>query len=318
MDIDALAASTAEATQLTATKVSTGYSWPETPRWHDGALHFSDMYNHKVLRMAADGTTEVYIDASGRQGVSEMPGSTEPNSTEIVLGGLGWLADGRAVVVSMHERLLLSWDGASLEVYADLRDLATSSLNDMVMDTDGRCYVTQLGYDLFKGEEPRNADILVVEPDGSAHALEGVGDFNGANGITVTADGTRIVVAEVGAAAITQLERAADGTASNRSVFAQLPWLPDGICLDEKGGVWAGLPGSGYVLRYEEGGAVSHAVPIPVEQAMGTAVILGGDDRSTLYIAAGLEVFDWAKSRDEGLGSIWTVEAPFTGGTNLP
>ncbi|MDX2676689.1 SMP-30/gluconolactonase/LRE family protein [Streptomyces sp. NY05-11A] len=308
----------AQAQPVTARCIATGYSWPEIPRWHQGTFYFSDMYNHRILRLADDGTHEVYIDESTRKPVAPEPGSQEPGDTEVVLGGLGWLPDGRALVVSMHERLVLAWDGAGLETYADLRPLAISSCNDMVVDADGRAYVTQLGYDLFKGEEPRDSFLIVVEPDGTARNVEEIGGLSCGNGVTLTGDGTQLIVAEVGANKITAVDREGDGTLTNRRTLAETPWLPDGICLDDQGGVWVGMPGCGYVGRFTEDGRMTHAVSIPVAEGMGVACVLGGPDRSTLYICAGLEVFDWAKSREEGLGTLWTAETEFTGGTNRP
>lgn len=313
-----LAEAVAQANLIPATKIATGFSWSEIPRWHDGAFWFSDMYNHCIVRIAEGGEPEKVIDASNRKALSPEPGGAPVADAEVVLGGMGWLPDGRLIVNSMHERVTLVWDGTSLDLYADLRNLAISSINDMVVDADGRAYVTQLGFDLFAGEEPRDSEILVIEPDGATHALAGVGEFACGNGITVTADGSKVIVAEVNGNRITQLDRAADGTVSNRRVFADTPWLPDGICLDEQGGVWAGMPGCGYVARFEEGGRMTDAVEIPMDQAMGTAVVLGGADRSTLYVAAGLEVFDWAKSREEGLGTIWTAPTPYSAGASRP
>lgn len=321
MDFEALAKASAEAvagaTPVSAEQLSIGYSWSESPRWHDGAFYFSDMYNHRVLTLDGAGVPTTYIDASERTPLAPEPGSTATGTTEVVLGGLGWLPDGRAIVVSMHERLLLIWDGTALEQYADLRDVATSSCNDMVVDADGRAYVTQLGYDLFAGEDPREAELIVVEPDGSAHNA-GVGTFKGANGIGLTADGRTLIAAENDGCRLTALDRASDGLLSGRRVWAELPWMPDGIAVDEAGGVWAGLPGSGWVGRFVEGGTATHAIQLPMDRAMGTAVGLGGADRSTLFIACGMEVFDWAKSRTEGLGSIWTAPAPHGAGTARP
>jgi sugar lactone lactonase YvrE len=310
-----LAEAAAQARQLVATKVSTGYSWTEIPRWHDGAFWFSDMYNHRIVRLDNAGRPTTVIDASERERLSPGPGIEEK---EVVLGGMGWLPDGRLLVNSMNERVVLVWDGASLELYADLRQLATSAINDMVVDADGRAYITQLGYDLFAGEEARDSALLIVEPDGSARIELSAGDLSCGNGITVTADGTQVVVAEVGANRITAFDRAPDGRLSNRRVFAELAWLPDGICLDEQGGVWAGLPGSGVVARFVEGGEMTDVINIPMDQGMGVACVLGGPDRDTLYICAGLEVFDWPKSRAEGLGSIWTTPTAYTAGANRP
>lgn len=313
-----LAEAAAQAKTIEAREVSVGYSWTEIPRWHDGALWFSDMYNHCVLRLADDGSTEKMVDASQRVALAPEPGGGDKPGEEVVLGGMGWLPDGRHIMNSMHERVVLTGSGDTLELYADLREIAQSSINDMVVDADGRAYITQLGYDLFTGETPQTAPLLVVEPDGSAHVAEGIGEIACGNGITVTADGAHVIVAEVDAACITVFDRATDGSLSNRRVFAQLPWLPDGICLDEAGGVWAGMPGSGYVSRFVEGGQMTHAIALPMDKAMGTAVVLGGTDRKTLYIACGMEVFDRAKSRSEGLGSIWVAETEHSAGASRP
>jgi sugar lactone lactonase YvrE len=307
----------AQARSLEARKVATGFSWPEIPRWHDGAFYFSDMYNHRVVRLREDGTAETVVDASERKALSVEPGGAPVADAEIVLGGMGWLPDGRLIVNSMHERVVLVWDGHELDVYADLRPLAISSINDMVVDADGRAYVTQLGFDLFAGEEPRDSPILVVDPDGSPRVASEVGEFSCANGIAITADGRQVATAEVNGNRIAVMDRDADGRLSDRRVLTETPWLPDGICLDAQGGVWAGMPGSGYVARFQ-GGRMTDAVAIPMDQAMGVACVLGGPDRSTLYVCAGLEVFDWAKSRDEGLGTVWTVDTEYTAGACRP
>jgi sugar lactone lactonase YvrE len=313
-----LAETVSAATAVTPRKIATGYSWPEIPRWHDGAFYFSDMYNHRIVRLADDGAQNVLLDASQRRPLSVDPDSEDLGDTDVVLGGMGWLPDGRLVVTSMNERILLVWDGKALELYADLRHLAIGPINDMVVDTVGRAYVTQLGYNLFRGEEPREAHIIVVEPDGRARNLEELGVFGGANGITISTDGSRVITAEVLTSRLTTLDRSENGSLTNRRVFADTPWLPDGICLDEDGGVWAGLPGSGVVARFVEGGEMTHVVPIPMEEGMGVACVFGGPERGRLYICAGLEVFDWPKSRAEGLGSIWVAETDFTGGGNRP
>lgn len=71
--------------------------------------------------------------------------------------GLGWLPDGTLLVVSVHDRQLLRFDGTTLEVHADLRPLVEADLNDMVVDGRGRAYVTNFGYDAEAGATPRPA-----------------------------------------------------------------------------------------------------------------------------------------------------------------
>ena len=56
---------------------------------------------------------------------------------------------------------------------------------------------------------------------------------------------------------------------------------PDGICLDEAGGIWVASPISNEALRIVEGGEVTDRIKV-TNQAY--ACMLGGNDGKTLYI----------------------------------
>jgi len=306
---DAISAAGAEV--LSPRLLAEGFSWPECPRWHDGEFWFSDMYNSVLRVLQDDGTTRVAVDATARRAATDVP---------IVLGGFGWLPDGRLIVNSMHEQLVLVHGGGApddLEVYADVSEYSLKAINDMVVDADGRAYVTQLGFDLFAGETPVTSPLIVVEPDGSTGIAEEVGPLSCANGIGISADGSQVFTAEVMANQVTVIDRSADGTLSNPRPFAACPFLPDGIGLDADGGVWAAMPGSGHVARFTPDG-MTHAVEIPLEKGVASACLLGGPDRSTLYLTVGTEVFDFEKSAREGLGAIWAVDVPTRGGDTRP
>ena len=103
-----------------------GLHFAEGPRWRDGRLYFSDFYDHAVKSVGLDGRTEVVIDV--------------PNQPS----GLGWLPDGRMLVVSMLDRKVLRWDPEGLVEHADLSSVATFHTNDMVVDGHGRAYVGKL------------------------------------------------------------------------------------------------------------------------------------------------------------------------------
>lgn len=293
-------------------KIATGFSWPECPRWHNDTFWFSDMYTATLKTLDAEGNATVVVDASGRRAGTDVP---------IVLGGFGWLPDGRLIVTSMHEKLVLVHGGngpEDLEVLADVSGFAQAAINDMVVDADGRAYVTQLGFDLFAGQDPVPSPLIVVEPDGTASTADEVGPLLCANGIAISADGTKVFTAEVMAQKITVIDRAADGTLSNPPrAFATCPFLPDGIGLDEDGGVWAAMPGSGYVARFTENG-MTDAIPLPLENGVASACLLGGPDRSTLCMTVGVEVFDFEKSAREALGSIWVADVSARGGATRP
>jgi sugar lactone lactonase YvrE len=194
--------------------------------------------------------------------------------------GLGWLPDGRMLIVSMEDKKLLRFDGRSLETHADLSALAPREINDLVVDAEGRAYVSQFGFDLHGQGEFRKTEILLVEPDGRARPAAGELAFP--NGMVITPDGRTLIVGESFAARLTAYDVAADGSLSNRRVFAKLEGaVPDGICLDAEGCVWVASPPSKACLRVREGGEVLERVGT---ETQAIACMLGGADRRTLFV----------------------------------
>jgi sugar lactone lactonase YvrE len=293
-----------------AERLTQGFSWTECPRWHDGRFHFSDMYNHRVVALSPTGEAEVLVDLGDREAL---------DGAEVVLAGSGYLPDGRLLVNSMFEKVVLVVSDGKAEVYADLRGLAVGPVNDMVVAADGRAYVTQLGFDLWAGEQPAPSPIIIVEPGGAARIAAGTEHLMGANGIALTADGGSLVTAEAFADKVVAFSVGADGELSDYRLFANIGELPDGMCLDAEGAAWVALPISGRVLRVADGGEVLAQATVPqMEAGSSTACVLGGEDRRTLYIACGFEVFDFVKSREGGQGSIWTARVDVPGGSTRP
>src|SRR5437764_1143240 len=88
-----------------------GLLFPEGPRWHDGRLWFSDMYAGTVFSADESGRRQEVVTVDARP------------------SGLGWLPDGRLLVVSMSDRRVLRLDPQGLVTHADLNTLVTGSLN---------------------------------------------------------------------------------------------------------------------------------------------------------------------------------------------
>ena len=197
--------------------------------------------------------------------------------------GLGWLPDGTLLIVSMRQRKLLAWDGSALRDFADLSDLASARCNDMVTDGQGRSYVGNFGFDMFAGEEPVPAELVLVDSNGEARVV--AEDLMFPNGTVITPDGKTLVVGESFAGRLTAFDIAEDGSLSNRRLWAQLEGaLPDGICLDTEGGIWVASPSSDEVLRVLVGGEVTDRIAL---QDGAYACMLGGADGRTLFIATG-------------------------------
>jgi sugar lactone lactonase YvrE len=226
--------------------------------------------------------------------------------------GLGWLPDGRLLVVSMEDRRLLRLDPGGLTEVADLSRFATFHCNDMVVDAQGRAYVGNFGFDLYAGVPHTTAVITLVLPNGAMRAAAEGLEFP--NGTVITPDGKTLIVGESFGARLTAFDVATDGTLTNRRVWAPLQSaVPDGICLDAEGAIWVASPISSEVLRVLEGGTVTHRVPIE-KQAF--ACMLGGPQRRHLFVCtASSGDPSVCRERRDGRIEVIEVEVP---GAGLP
>ena len=269
-----------------------GLAFPEGPRWHDGKFVFSDMHAHQVLAVDLAGKREV---------VCEVP--QRPS-------GLGSLPDGRMLVVSMVDRKLMRLDRDGLKPVADMTQLAPFDCNDMVVDARGRAYVGNFGFDLHKNETPRTTTLVMAEPDGAARVV--ADDLMFPNGMVITPDGNTLVVGESFGRRLTAFDIGADGSLTNRRVWAELGNnVPDGICLDAENAIWVACPTASEVIRVKQGGEVTERIKVETDAF---ACMLGGPDGRTLFVATS-PGSDPEKSRADRRGRIETthVEVPRAG-----
>jgi sugar lactone lactonase YvrE len=239
-----------------------GLGFAEGLRWQANELYFSDIAAGRVVAVAGDGAARDVVEVPGRP------------------SGLGFLPDGRLLVVSMAEKALFVWDGSELVRYADLSHLVSARLNDMVVAPTGDAYVTNFGYE----ERPRRSTALVhVRPDRSAYLAEG--ELWRPNGCAITADGDTLVVAETRINRISEFTLDEDGRPRGQRTFAELPpggWA-DGICLDVDGGVWVADPVGHRCMRVERGGKVTDIVDTAPLGSITCS--LGGPDGRRLFIS---------------------------------
>jgi len=267
-----------------------GYAYTECPRWHDGRLWFADFYLFQVLSARVDGT-DVRVEAE----VPQQP------------SGIGWLPDGRLLVVSMRDRLLLRReDSGELVEHADLGPFVTGHPNDMVVDDLGRAFIGNFGFDLMSGAAIASACLVRADPDGTVTVV--AENLLFPNGSVITPGGT-LVVAETFGNRIAGFDLEGDGSLTNRRDWAwfgdvpqttligealpQLAVAPDGMCLDEEGAVWVADALNGRVLRVREGGEIVDE--IHVDSGV-FACMLGGDDGRTLFMSAAPDFDEHARS----------------------
>jgi sugar lactone lactonase YvrE len=285
-----------------------GLSFTEGPRWRDGRLYFSDFYTHRVLAVAMDGTSET---------LAHVPG--QPS-------GLGFLPDGRMLIVSMRDRKVLrrEVDGSLVE-HADLSGLAPWHLNDILVNHQGQAWVGNFGFDLMGGAPPRTTVLISVQPDGSARVVADRLGFP--NGMALTPDGRTLIVAESTMNRLSAFDVASGSLGERRTwaafgdppasadvqeLLAQMDVVPDGICLDREGAVWVADATHSRLIRVAEGGRILEERK--VNGAGVFACMLGGDDGRTLFASVAPTFHEVEASANHCAAILMTtVEVPHAG-----
>jgi sugar lactone lactonase YvrE len=273
------------------TTLAEGFGFVEGPRWHDGRLYFSDMGAKQVLSLGLGGDVEAVCVVDGRP------------------SGIGWLPDGRMLVVSVADRRVLRREpDGTLSEHADISALASAPCNDMVVDQRGNAYVGNPGYDMRNPPSPLPpAELVLVRPDGTAEIVDRAVMFP--NGPAVTPDGSTLIVAETMGQRLTAFDIGEDGRLSHRRSYAEVAGrAPDGIALDAEGAVWFADAQGDACVRVREGGEVTDVIEI----GRGCfACALGGPDRTTLFLLTGDGFTGEAIRRRTG--AIETVEVAVPG-----
>jgi len=249
-------------TPVTPETLLDGGRYFEGPRWHAGRLWFVDCLNRTLLSLAPSGEREQHARIE-----DDTP------------CGLGILPDGRLVVLTMFRKRLMSYADSELSLYADLSGVAKGTIDDMIIDGLGRAYVGDLGFDLppppDRGPVGR---IILVMPDGSARVVADGLRFP--NGIAISADNRRLVVAEMEGDCLVDYDIGDDGSLELRGRFGNMK-SPDGICLDREGAVWVASYDEDAFIRVGRDGRELQRIEVTGRRAIACA--LGGPERRTLF-----------------------------------
>jgi sugar lactone lactonase YvrE len=264
----------------TCQTVIDGRTFVEAPRWHEGRIWFSELYTHQVMSANEDGS-DLRVEAV-------VPG--QPS-------GMDWLPDGRLLVTSMRDRLVLrrEHDG-TMALHADLSKHTGGYCNEVIVDKHARAYVGDFGFDLAEGGAVVPASIHRIDPDGTIVRV--ADDLYFPNGCVLTDDG-ELIVNETFGNRVTAFDVTDEGELVNRRTWAEFgplpspsatvePWsqfarCPDGMCRDADGALWIADLASQKVLRVAEGGTVLDEVDPGM---MPFSAALGGADGRTLFICA--------------------------------
>jgi sugar lactone lactonase YvrE len=197
-------------------------------------------------------------------------------------------------------------------------------MNDGACDALGRFWAGTMAYD----ESPGAGALYRLELDGSCTTV--LTGLTISNGIGWSPDGATMYLADSGTGVVDAFDFDAisgDITRPRTIVTIDEPGVaPDGLTVDEDGGIWVALWGGGAVHRYGPDGALLTTVPLPVERP--TSCAFGGRDRSTLFITTARDGLDEAAlARQPNAGRVFHIGglgvsgapcAPYRGRTTPP
>ncbi|MDP6607175.1 MAG: SMP-30/gluconolactonase/LRE family protein [Dehalococcoidia bacterium] len=261
-----------------------GFGLIEGPRVDaDDNLYFSDVPNGGVYRRAPDGEIETVVPK--RRGV----------------GGIALHASGGIVVSGRNichvkdgeTRVLFDPDGIP-------------GFNDIYTDAAGRVYAGSLRYVLDDpGSPPQPGELWRIDAEGEA--VELYGGVRLSNGVGLSPDHRTIYHSDTTAGHVIAHDVTADGAVSNRRVFAEIvAGRPDGLAVDERGGVWIAAIGDGSVSRYGLDGKLDRRIKVPAVSV--TSLCFGGSDGRDMYIVTS----DNTQDEDRG-GTVFRTRVDVAG-----
>jgi sugar lactone lactonase YvrE len=286
----------AELVNLPDAPLATGFSFVEGPRWHDGAVYVTHIFDDAVERVELDGSVTR---------VAELPGS--PISTSFT-------SDGTMLVCGMSVGKLWRVVDGVVEELVDLKPFGDDDWGDLVVDEHDTVYIANQGFswpERVPALEDWNSTIHRIAPGGS---LELVADgFLYANGLAITPDGAWMLVAESFGHRLWRLPIGADGSLGERELVVQFEehHNPDGLCSDAEGAAWSANAPGREVVRCTLDGEVTHRISTGDQLAIGC--ILGGDDGHDLFVTTAPTAHR-AEASELRTSSIWRLRADVPAG----
>jgi gluconolactonase len=225
--------------------VAEGFGFPEGPSFDgDGNLFVMECDAGRISRVTQDGHVEIFAETGG------VPcGSRLHRNGHLIVAENG-----------MAKILDFAPDGSWSVIAEEFNGKKFRGPNDLILDKQGNCYFTDP-----KGStlEKPIGRVFRVGADG-AISVFAVG-LAFPNGICLSEDEGTLYVAETFTRRIHAFTLNADGSANNRSLFAQMEGGvgPDGMDLGADGNLYVAHYGKGVVAVIGPNGKMVAELPVP-------------------------------------------------------
>ena len=237
-----------------------GPVWSE--RW--GGLRWVDMLAGDVLSLAAGG-------AINRRHVGSVAAALRPRRK----GG---------AVIGVERGFALEDPDGTLTHLGELWTDEQVRMNEGGCDPDGRFYCGSMAYD----QRPGAGALYRLDPDGSVHVV--LENVTVSNGLDWSPDGSRAYYNDTATHRIDVFDYDGETGLTGRRLFVDLSAeskRPDGLTVDEEGGVWVALFNSGAVRRYTPDGVLDEVIEVPAKKV--TACTFGGPVLDQIFITTSRE-----------------------------
>jgi sugar lactone lactonase YvrE len=181
-------------------------------------------------------------------------------------------------------------------------DSPSIRMNEGGCDPQGRLYCGSMSYQATAGA----GGLYRLDQDLSVHVV--LPEVTIPNGLVWSADGATVFHSDTGPAVISAYDFDAErGLFENQREFARFDpetGVPDGVAIDEEGGLWVALWGGGGVQRYAPDGSLSERIEVDATNV--TACAFAGEGSRTLYITTSQEEVD--VEQEPAAGALFVAE----------
>jgi sugar lactone lactonase YvrE len=259
-----------------------GPVWSE--RW--GGLRFVDMLAGDILSLMDDGEIQ-------RRNVGNVAAAIRPRTQ----GG---------AVIGVERGFALENADGTLTHLGELWTDAQVRMNEGSCDPDGRFYCGSMSRD----KRPGAGALYRLDADLSVRVV--LTNVTISNGLEWSPDGSRAYYNDTATYSVSVFDYDSESGLTNRRVFVDLSpegERPDGLTVDEQGGVWMALSHGSAVRRYTSAGVLDEVVEVQAKKV--TACTFGGPNLDQLFITTSREGIDPAT--DPLAGSLFRAIAGVRG-----
>jgi gluconolactonase len=242
------------------------HSFLEGPSFdRDGNLYVVDIPYGRILRVSPDEKWTVVCEYDGW-----------PNGLKIHKDGRIFIADHRRGIMQLDAK-----SGVVTPVLEHVRREGLKGTNDLIFASNGDLYFTDQGQ---TGLQDASGRVFRLRTDGNVDCL--IDNVPSPNGLVLAPDEKALFVAVTRANQVWRLPLHPDGTTSKVAAFITLSGGlggPDGLAIDEKGGIVIAHAGLGVVWMFDRLGEPRYRIQ-SCEGISTTNVAFGGSDGKTLFI----------------------------------